>query len=94
MTITEFMKSEKSVIHCKTRKEAEVLLQEFDRLGLEWCDGMKYTDHSNWSNYREKTCYHPQGGDYTHMEYFLEDGYTIVPFNKIEIGERKIVVEL
>lgn len=47
------------VMHCKTKKEAELFCNEMNKIGFKWVWGEKKIGKKNdeWNMYRKDTCY-------------------------------------
>ena len=87
MTIKDFFEAKDNlVIHCDTEEKAEKLLREFGREGYRWCTGNRYIEDTNWEVYRKRTCYSNSRG-YGNIEYFKQNGYTVVEFDEIAIKD-------
>lgn len=71
----------KYVMHCKTEEEAKDFLKVLDSLGLKWCDGMSYLKQTMWKCYKEDTCYYFTKGQWSCLEYFKGNNYTILEWS-------------
>ena len=80
--MVDFTNLNKTAIHCKTRDEATAFLKECDRQGITWYGGEKATKLDFYSDYKEKTCYHPHCKfiSFSGLDYFIENGYKILEF--------------
>lgn len=86
ITLSEFWKSKKELaIHCKTEDEAKELLKAFDKAGKKWCSGKKYTDHTNWENYKNKTHYFNDGCFESTM-YVKDNNVIVYEFNEVDLN--------
>jgi len=64
--------------HAKTLEEAKMLLEEADRQGYTWSGGQRYLKHDSWQNYKNKTCYLIVEGQYSDLEYFIDQSYEVI----------------
>lgn len=67
-----------TVIHCKTKEEALEVLKIAHEEGYIWKDGKHYIDQDRWSKYGDQTCYRLKAGVFSDLEYYTENGNTIV----------------
>lgn len=73
LTLKEFWNStEKLAIWCNTEDKANALLQKFNEHGWKW----------NRNHFHETVCYGNTNG-HSSIEYYLQSGYTIIPFDCI-----------
>lgn len=61
-------KGKNVVMHCKTQEEAEAFCKEMDEAGLTWFMGNRYSEFSNFEEYKENTCYNFNKGLYGDVE--------------------------
>lgn len=83
------------IIHCKTEKEARILLDFLIKKGYEWCGGR--TTESLWYIYEDKTCYsvnHPTFNrnvdnhvGYASIDDYIRYGCEITEFSELNINE-------
>ena len=58
LTLEEFWNSkEKIAIHCDTRQKAKKLLKAFDKMGMKWNGGERYTSVDFYYEHGHDTCY-------------------------------------
>lgn len=57
------------VMHCPTAEAADIFLSHLDSLGKTWCNGIRYTEKTNWSKYESNTCYRFINGTYENLGY-------------------------
>lgn len=72
-------------IHCKTKKEAKMLLKAFDKAGYKWRDGEHYNDNNTcFSLYKENTTYFNvrQYGD---LNYAKASGIKVYEFDEVDL---------
>ena len=74
--------SKDASIHCSTLELAKKVLAIFHKLGLTWYNGIYYTTHTNWDDYKENTIYHPFKGAFSSLEFAQEGGYKIISAEK------------
>jgi len=66
------------IIHCETKEEAIILLNDAHKFGLKWSSGIPFIEDYNWDFYKEKTCYELLeedeifGSGFTGIDYFLD----------------------
>lgn len=86
MTIKEFFEAkEQMAIHCKTRRQAEILLAKFHKSGHRWQNGDKYNArNTRWDFYRCQTCYSNRG-NYGTMGFYAQF-CEVIPFDNIELN--------
>ena len=73
---------EKTVIHCKTEKEAINLLKWADSVGLKWCSDNSYLNKNYWYEYKKDTCYNLYDGEYTKIIYYEDEDYNILSYEE------------
>lgn len=73
----ESFKEGKTVVHCKTKKEAEDFCLQMNEQGMEWASGNSYLSYTHYGEYRDKTCYDGDGG-YQSYDYFEKCKYNIL----------------
>lgn len=89
-------KSEKKVVHCETKKEAEQFCRLMHEHGLRWCGGMPYvktdgtvntqwTGMSPWHN-EVLNCYSNQGA-HDALKFYNEVGIPILRFSAYDFSE-------
>ena len=76
----ERFKTEKIAVHCKTEEEAKDFCKKMHEQGMKWCGGDAYLEHTNYSNYKEKTCY-TANGCYCDHDFYAKKGYTILEWS-------------
>lgn len=75
------------VMHCPTKESATTFLSFLDSIGKRWASGSRYTEFDMW--YSEDTCYHFLSGEYGSMEWYHDEGYTILEFYDFEWDKPK-----
>lgn len=86
ITLSEFFESsEILVIHCNTEEKAKQLLEAFDRLGKEWCDGSRYIGNTCWDYAKENICYSNRHG-YCDINWFKKHGWKVYEFEDVDFG--------
>lgn len=82
-------------IHAPTEEGAIRLMEWYKENGKKWCLGDCATDHTNWENHKENTCYNHtrwmrNSGTYDSKELFNRQGFTIITVQEFfEILEEK-----
>lgn len=77
------------VIHVSTEKEAKIFCDYLDKIGRKWNSGDSYKDHTNFSFYKEDTCYNFNGGAFSDKEYYQNFNYEILEFKDFDWPEIK-----
>lgn len=77
MKVTDLKQNE--VIHCSTENEANELCKLMHESGLKWTTNKSYLKHNLWYNYKENTCYDPNLGTFSNLNYFNRKKYKIYP---------------
>lgn len=75
--------SEKIVVHCQTENESKEFRKLMHEHGLRWRGGDSYLNHSNWSEYRERT-YYAGNGRYGTIDSANKKGYTVLKFKLLD----------
>lgn len=88
----------KTVVNCKTKKQAKRLFKELQILGYVWRDGEKLNAKKTcYYVYKEKTCYtldSIQGTiSYADIEYCEGKGYKIIPIKDIVVKKEKKIMK-
>lgn len=93
----ERFKENRIAVHCDTEEKAKDFLQECDKRGIVWADGISPASESNYEKYKNKTCYnyYPsntiQGLRYDEIDFFKEYDYDIIEWEIEEkTGDRKM----
>lgn len=73
-------KDNKIAVHCKTEEEAVDFCKQMHEHGMKWNGGFSYLDYTNYSIYREGTCYIAKG-KYCFKNYYEKGGYTILEWS-------------
>ncbi len=71
-------------IHCKTEKEAKILLKAFDKAGYKWFLGQNYTSLINFDKYEENTVY-LNSRYYDHLRNVKIDKIEIYEFEDVDL---------
>ena len=77
----------KYVMHCATKRQAEVFCDFLDKHGLTWCSGIKYIPDTNYCAYQAETCYDFNDGTYCRKQRYLELGYCVLEFTSFDWKE-------
>lgn len=87
ITLKEFWgKEEPLAIHCKTKEEANKLLNAFDKLGKRWSAGNSYINDTYWEYYGEEACY-LNDGTCAKKSRCESINYKIYEFEDIDLGD-------
>lgn len=65
----------KTVVNCRTENQAQKFLKICDGKGMKWYPDTKLTSHTNWEQYKEKTCYCNKFNDNNNKLSFTEEDY-------------------
>jgi len=72
-------KGQKVVVNCPTEQEDLEFRKLMHSEGLKWWTGRSYLQITNWSNYKENTCYYFNDGEFSDIDFYKQKGYTILP---------------
>ena len=64
-------------------EKANVLLTEADERGLKWCTGESYKNITEWSIYKNNTCYKLTDGTLESLDFFKDENYTILTYEDV-----------
>lgn len=78
----------KTVVNCRTEEQAKNLLAWANSKGL----GLKYFDNLYYLLNKENTCFDFFRGHYCDKDYYLSEGFTVLPYEYVLV-ERDIVQE-
>lgn len=84
ITLEEFWKSERKIsIHCNTKIKAKKLLNAFDKMGMRWNSGDRYSKFDLYFDYGKNTCYlnDHRFGSY---DYCKNNGYKIYEYEEVD----------
>ncbi len=79
----------KIAINCRTREEASKLIEMYIKLNVEYWRNYGFT---LWDTYQENTCINPDS--YCDIQYFIDEGYKIIPFSEIEVERPKTTIDI
>ena len=85
----ELILQENTVVHCKTAKEVNELLK--------WKESLSYRYSSSdnfFYEYKEKTCYDVNDNTFEGIDFYLNEGYTIIEFEDALQKEQEINIEV
>lgn len=68
-------------MHCKTEEEAKDFCRVMHENDMIWCDDESYLRITRWEYYHKKTCYDFNKEKFSGMEYYEENGYTILEWS-------------
>ena len=77
----------KYVMHCKTREEARDFCKYLHSIGKRWCTGDSYLVETKWKTYGENTAYSFNRGEYTDVNWYKNEGYTILEWSDFMNGK-------
>lgn len=72
------------VMHCRTPEDAQTFTEHLTILGKSWCNHESYRDNIQYYRYEERTCYNFNDGKISDIDWYLENGYTILEFEDFE----------
>lgn len=91
----------KDVVWCPTEKLANRVLKIADKLGYRWESKESFTECSNWSVYKQNTCYYISDGLFGSKQKAIMDEYSIIPaeefinfYKDLEMEKRNIAISL
>lgn len=70
-------------IHCDTEEKANLLCKAMDKKGWTWSGGTRCTEDNRWEHDKNNTCYRPSCGGYCNVDWYKNEGYTIVEFEDV-----------
>jgi hypothetical protein len=74
-------------IHCDTEDKADRLCKAMDKKGWKWNCGARYVERTCWQFEKKYTCYEPYGGYCSNVAFYKDEGYTIVEFDDVDLGD-------
>ena len=82
----EDFKNKKIAVNCDTEEQAVNFLSYLERNNLKWSDDGLLSAESEWSRYKEYTCYicDSSGVGFSYIQYFKNIGYTILDYSLLE----------
>lgn len=76
-----------TVVHCDTEEKDRELSIWADSKGLKWQSGNSYLEINNWRIYKEDTCRYLYVGEFSDLDYYKKEGYTILKYEDVVINE-------
>lgn len=76
-----------TVVHCDTEEKDRELSIWADSKGLKWQSGHSYLETNNWRIYKEDTCRYLYVGEFSGLDYYKKEGYTILKYEDVVINE-------
>lgn len=61
--------NENIIVNCRTKEQADILLNWATRNGKTWGSGGTYIDNTKWGDYEVETCYFINRGSYGNLPY-------------------------
>lgn len=83
------------VIHCNTKKKADMLLNELEKFNISWRSGISLKNENHWMKYMQDTCYliTTFSLEFEKLSFYADKGYRIIEFDElIEFDQDKIKV--
>lgn len=71
----------KYAMHCETEEETRAFCDYLHRQGKRWTDGTSYAVETNYSTYKENTCYEFLHGKFGRLSWFNDHDYTVLEFS-------------
>ena len=71
----------KYAMHCKTKEEAETFCKYLHSIGKCWSNGKQYNAETRYDYYGEETAYAFNIGQYTYVDWYRKEGYTILEWS-------------
>lgn len=86
-------RNENIAINCKTEDEAKKFLKACDIEGLKWASKENATSHSNWSKFKEMTCYTndfppTEGISFARRAFSISKGYEVIIYAELIGGKQ------
>lgn len=78
----------KYVMHCKTKNEAEEFCKLMYDRRMSWENGISYLSQTNFECYAKDTCYNFNEGIFTYLDFYKNNGYTILEWSDFMEGEK------
>lgn len=72
------------VMNCKTELEAKNFCAFMAANGKVWSNGENYCSNNNWGTYKANTCYNFNTNFYASIEFYIEEGYTILNYSDFD----------
>ena len=94
--LLERAKTKSIAVHTLSKEQSITLLKMLDKMGFTWCDGDKLTTKTYYEDEKENTCYSfrkffgkllDKEIMYNSLDWFQDDGYTIIEFSEIDFEE-------
>ena len=74
-----------TVMHCKTKEEAEIFTDYLEKQGLKWCTGEEYSERgTEYDKNEDQTCYNYNSGSYARVDFYLLEGYLVLEFEDFD----------
>ncbi len=89
ITLKQFFdNNEKLAIHCATKKQANQLLKEFNKMGKTWVTGESYLESNRWNKFENKTVYNNYRM-FGNIDDYYDDNISVYEFEDIIFEENK-----
>lgn len=86
-----YIYTDKVVMHCKTKEEADDFCKVMDMNKMKWCTGESYINNTKFDVYQEHTCYVFMSGEFSEKSYFESLNYKIIEWSDfMNKGEKKM----
>lgn len=76
-----------TVVHCDTEEKDRELSIWADSKGLRWGSGKDYLKYNNWHVYKKDTCYYLYAGEFSDVDFYKEEDYTILKYEDVVLNE-------
>lgn len=84
ITLEEFWKNEEKIaIHCNTKEKAKKLLNAFDKMGMRWLSGVRYSKFDLYFGHGQNTCY-SNDHQFCSYEFYKKHDYIIYEYEDID----------
>ena len=96
--------TDNTAVWCKTIADAKAFLEAAEKRGVEWRAGDTLTSKTNWTYYKDRTCYNIASSNKLYFDkqsHYIDCGYTVVDYQDlfttkpricevlgVEVGER------
>ena len=78
----------KYVMHCKTKEDAKEFCILMHEDGRKWRSYNSYIGNYNWDCHKMNTCYNFNNGEYSAIDYYIKNDYTILEW--VDFKEKKV----
>ena len=91
MTINWDKITDNTAVWCKTMADAQAFLEAAEKRGAEWRAGDTLTSKTNWTYYKDRTCYNIASSNklyFGKQSHYIDCGYTVVDYRDLLVKPR------